>query len=299
MSRTLFNLKCIPRLLTVWSTPARNGGFSQMCVWQGHKDLNEKCARYMFCSHKPFHSLCQGQQISNPTGHNGSHELLLPQNNYMLSYCQRRGKAKGKVKGKKDKKEKKSHKEKQDDDVDNDEDDHAASMQKFKTQLQWQCEHLKEQYIAQLGLRTNLSSYEGLDVVLDKSQTVPLNQLAQITQKSSQLVQINMAASPQYMKEVKTALMKSGLNVNPQQEGTSLFINIPKVTKEHRENLAKNAEKLFKDAKQQMVQFQSKLLKVAKRNEDKEMDDEVRKIYNEYLKKAEDMMTKKQKDLLG
>ncbi|XP_033730733.1 ribosome-recycling factor, mitochondrial-like isoform X2 [Pecten maximus] len=178
-------------------------------------------------------------------------------------------------------------------------DEDFASLQKFKVQLQWQCDHLKEQYITQLGLRTNTSSYEFLDVKIDKSQTLPLNQLAQVIQKSPQLVQINMDASPQYMKEVKAALIESGLNVNPQQEGTSLFINVPKVTREHRENLAKNAEKLYKDAKQLMVQYQNKQLKVAKRNEDKEMDAEVRKLYNEHLKKAEDMMTKKQKDLLG
>ncbi|XP_060075087.1 ribosome-recycling factor, mitochondrial-like [Ylistrum balloti] len=291
MSRSISELRCIPRLASVLSRPMLTGGLSQVCVWHSYQHFNRKCGNYEYCSHKPFHSLCVGHQ--SLLHQQGISNVLLCADNYdVLSYCQRRGKTKGNVKGKK---EKKKAPEKRDVDDDEDED----PLKKFRVQLQWQCDHLKEQYLTQLGLRTTPSSYESLVVTLDKSHTVPLNQLAQVIQKSPQLIQINMDASPQYVKEVKTALMKSGLNINPQQEGTSLFITTPKVTREHRENLAKNAQKLFNDTKEKMVGFQAKQLKTAKRNDDKNLDAEIRKLYQEYLKKAESMMTKKQKDLTG
>ncbi|XP_021355462.1 ribosome-recycling factor, mitochondrial-like isoform X2 [Mizuhopecten yessoensis] len=282
MSRTLSSLFCIPRLVTFLSRPLHSGGLSQVCSWHGYRDLNRKS----------FHSMCFDRQGTAWHGLAGSTGALLSPDNYTLSYCQRRGKAKGKVKGKKDKKSKP-------DKQDADDDEDADPLKKYKDQLEWQYEHLKEQYISQLGLRTSLSSYENVAVTINKSQTVPLNQLAQVIQKTPQLMQINMAASPQYLKEIKTALMESALNVNPQQEGTSLFINLPKVTREHRETLASNAQRLYNDAKQQMNQFQNKQLRKAKTSQDKEMEVDIRKLYETYIKKSEEIMKRKQKELTG
>lgn len=85
-------------------------------------------------------------------------------------------------------------------------------------------------------------------------------QLGQVTAKNPQLLIVNMASMPQvrcyhdnalftnvswglsvqglncitrvcvvvqYISEVKDAIMKSGMNLNPQQEGTALFVPIP------------------------------------------------------------------------
>lgn len=54
-----------------------------------------------------------------------------------------------------------------------------------------------------------------------------LQELAQLTRKNPKMVVVNMAVFPQAIPNVLKALQKSGMNLNPQQEGTTLYIPIP------------------------------------------------------------------------
>ena len=58
-----------------------------------------------------------------------------------------------------------------------------------------------------------------------------MNELGTINQKSSNLVVVNMGALPNYIPDVMNAIRNSNLNVNPQQEGLSVLVPLPKVTK--------------------------------------------------------------------
>ena len=57
-----------------------------------------------------------------------------------------------------------------------------------------------------------------------------------------------MINSPQYIQKVFDSITKSGLSVSPQIDKTSIFLNIPKITRDHRENLSKSAKKMFEIA---------------------------------------------------
>lgn len=63
-------------------------------------------------------------------------------------------------------------------------------------------------------------SFEGKDYVLQD--------LAQVVRKNPKTVVINMSAFPQVIPTVIQAISKSGMNLSPQQDGTTLFIPIPK-----------------------------------------------------------------------
>ncbi|KAK3726330.1 hypothetical protein RRG08_021061 [Elysia crispata] len=123
-----------------------------------------------------------------------------------------------------------------------------VNMERVKLDFDHVLEDLKEKFIHQLTVRTSQGVFDNL-VVKTPDGNFPLIQLGQVVQKSPQLLTINMASSPQYITQVKQALADSGLNVNPQQDGTSLFIPLPKVTREHRENLVKNAKMLSEQSK--------------------------------------------------
>lgn len=45
------------------------------------------------------------------------------------------------------------------------------------------------------------------------------------------------------IKSVRLAIEQSKLNVTPRQEGAVLYISLPRITRERRENLANNASK--------------------------------------------------------
>ncbi|GFR95589.1 mitochondrial ribosome recycling factor [Elysia marginata] len=143
-------------------------------------------------------------------------------------------------------------------------------------------------------------------VVKTPDGNFPLIQLGQVVQKSPQLLTINMASSPQYIPQVKQALADSGLNVNPQQDGTSLFIPLPKVTREHRENLAKNAKMLSEQSKKSLRDLYSKYSRKIKASKEghssddlRAADDMVKDLMHSVVHQVEEMTAAKQKELLG
>lgn len=58
-----------------------------------------------------------------------------------------------------------------------------------------------------------------------------------------------MATAPNALKPTMTALAESGFNLNPQQDGTVIYIRLPKVTTEHRETLIKSVKAAGQKAK--------------------------------------------------
>ena len=56
----------------------------------------------------------------------------------------------------------------------------------------------------------------------------PLNELAQVARKSPTLLVINSGAFPQAVGDIVKALQGAGMGLNPQQEGTTVYVQIPK-----------------------------------------------------------------------
>lgn len=54
-----------------------------------------------------------------------------------------------------------------------------------------------------------------------------LQELAQIVRKNPKTVVVNMAIFPQAIPSAIKAIQQSGMNLNPQQDGTTLYIPVP------------------------------------------------------------------------
>ncbi|KAK3862698.1 hypothetical protein Pcinc_031456 [Petrolisthes cinctipes] len=179
-----------------------------------------------------------------------------------------------------------------------------VNVTKMNDQFSQLVEDLKQDYIKNLSLRTAAGSLEALPVVLEGDE-YPLNEVAQIFRKSPQVVVINAAAFPQALPSIAKAIRESGMNLNPQQEGTSIIVPIPKVTKEHRENLAKSAKTLCNRCKDHLRDAQNQFIRKVKNKEGTVSEDlnhnvqlKIREIADGYVKEAEGLMTAKQKELL-
>ena len=72
-----------------------------------------------------------------------------------------------------------------------------------------------------------LGSIESLPVEFEGGEYT-LQEIAQIGRKGPQLLVVNLSAFPQAMKNVLKAINDSGMGLNPQQDGTTIFISIPK-----------------------------------------------------------------------
>lgn len=207
-------------------------------------------------------------------------------------------------KNKKEKVSKKGHKATTQE-LTNEELNSVINFDKMKDSMEQALQTLRHEFTEQLALRTNLASLDQLPVDTPDGR-FNLIQLAQITQKNPQLVVVNLSSAPQYIKAVQEALQQSGMNLNPQQDGTTLFIPLPKVTKEHRENLAKNAKSLCNKTKDKLRDIQNNFLRDLKKHKEGHPENLIRgtetTILNTaktYSESAETLTKEKQKELLG
>ncbi|KAL5011327.1 hypothetical protein ScPMuIL_009878 [Solemya velum] len=181
----------------------------------------------------------------------------------------------------------------------------VLDFEAVKSKMQQALDSLKEEYIHNLTLRTSTGVFDSLQIdTADGS--FPLNQLGQIIQKNPHLLLINLTATPQYIPPVMEAITASGLNVNPQQEGSTIFIPIPKVTREHRENLAKSAKMLCDKTKTKVRDIHTKAVKEVRGAKDTHSEDLIRnlqemivEVMHECSGKADKMLETKKQELLG
>ena len=105
-------------------------------------------------------------------------------------------------------------------------------------------------------------------------------------------------------------LTSSTLNLNPQQEGTRIYVAIPKVTRETRETLVKSARNKMNETKIELRDIQNKYIKnvdnMEKAGKSSIPKDNFAAVKNvlmaieqNFLQIAESDTVKKQKDLLN
>ncbi|UJR33100.1 hypothetical protein I4U23_020557 [Adineta vaga] len=177
----------------------------------------------------------------------------------------------------------------------------------LKTQYDKLLVELHELYSKQIQLRTSSLAFEELSVTLPPNKkSHQLKELTQIIQKSPQMFMIDMARHAQYIPNVLEAIQKSGLNVNPQQDGTTLYLPTPKVTREHREELAKNAKKLADQIIVKMREAYSKAHRNIKKQEKTlsrdlvaDLDTNLKRRLDGYITQVEKIRAEKQKELLN
>jgi len=165
-------------------------------------------------------------------------------------------------------------------------------------------DRLRDNFVKQLSVRTSIGSIESLSVTVE-GDAFPLNEVAQVVRKSATLLVINSAALPQACPEIVRTLQQSGMGLSPQQEGTTVYVQIPKVTREHREKLAKGAKAAFNTARDKLKDVQNNQLKVLKKNEQTSEDllfsvqSQVTELTHQYVTEAEKLLKAKAAELLG
>ncbi|KAL7633663.1 UNVERIFIED_CONTAM: hypothetical protein RMT77_016196 [Armadillidium vulgare] len=180
----------------------------------------------------------------------------------------------------------------------------VINVESFKKDLKRIIENLQEDYLSNLTLRSNVGSLETLLVELEGDK-YPLSEIAQVIRKSPTLVIINATAFPQASPNIKKAIEESGMGLNPQQDGTTFFIPIPKITKEHREKLAQGAKTMCEKRKIQLKDTQNKLIKKVQAKDGTISKDlifnaqlKIRDMTQESINKVEELMKNKQNELL-
>ena len=138
----------------------------------------------------------------------------------------------------------------------------------------------------------------------------PLKEVASISKRDPKRVVIDSSTFPQATISIMQTLTASTLNLNPQQEGTRIYVALPKVTRETRESLVKSAKNKLNETKIELRNIQNEYMKKVDDKQNKggssiSKDDFVAvknvimAIEQNFLRIAEEDTHKKQKDLLN
>nr|XP_012627239.1 ribosome-recycling factor, mitochondrial isoform X1 [Microcebus murinus]XP_012627240.1 ribosome-recycling factor, mitochondrial isoform X1 [Microcebus murinus]XP_012627241.1 ribosome-recycling factor, mitochondrial isoform X1 [Microcebus murinus] len=166
-------------------------------------------------------------------------------------------------------------------------------------------EVLKDNFNKTLNIRTSPGSLDHIAVVTADGK-LALNQISQISMKSPQLILVNMASFPECTAAAIKAIRESGMNLNPELEGTLIRVPIPKVTREHREMLVKLAKQHTNKAKDSLRKVRTNAMNKLKKSKDKTSEDTIRLIEKQISQMADDTVAEldrhlavKTKELLG
>ncbi|XP_078282116.1 ribosome-recycling factor, mitochondrial isoform X2 [Rhinoraja longicauda] len=134
----------------------------------------------------------------------------------------------------------------------------------------------------------------------------PLNHLGQVSMKSPQLILVNMTSFPETTVAVTQAIRESGMNLNPEVDGTLIRVPIPKVTREHRENLTKLAKQITNKSKESLRKLRTNAIAQVKKSKESVSEDTIRLLEKQIQQMVEDIaadmdkhLVAKTKELLG
>ena len=152
--------------------------------------------------------------------------------------------------------------------------------------------------------RANVAILDGVRVESYGSK-VPLNQVANVSVPDPRTI----AIKPWDRKEIRAiekAIMDSAVGITPENNGEVIRLNIPVPTEERRRELAKQCNKIAEKAKVEVRNvrgdIKEKLKKAIKDglSEDNEKDAELelQKIHDKYIKKIDDLIAAKNKEIM-
>ncbi|CAG0884374.1 unnamed protein product [Cyprideis torosa] len=201
--------------------------------------------------------------------------------------------------------------------IDESEINEVIDIQVYKISLENAISDLKQSFAKDLALRTSIGSIDSIPVNFE-GDSYPLSELAKIGMKSNNVVVINMSSFPQSLPMPWWSSLSSGVEtITDNEEVFQVELDVKgfkpedinvkvrdRVTREHREHLAKNAKTLLNSTKDRIRRTENTFQKDCKKQTNKsadllfEVSHMVHAIAEEYCKQAEELMLKKQKELL-
>lgn len=158
------------------------------------------------------------------------------------------------------------------------------------------------------GLRTGRASINLLDgVKVDAYGSLsPLNQVGNVTAPEARLLAVQVW-DKSMVKNVEKAIRDAGLGLNPMADGQTVRVPLPPLTEERRQELTKVAAKYAEEAKisvrnvrRDAMEMLKKLEKDSEISEDEHhrLSDDVQKLTDARIKKIDEQLAAKQKDIM-
>jgi ribosome recycling factor len=180
-----------------------------------------------------------------------------------------------------------------------------ADVNELKRRMEGAINSLKQEFA---GLRTGRASPNLLDSVMVDAygSPMPLNQVANISVPEPRLITVSVW-DKSMVKAVEKAIQTSGLGLNPASDGQLVRVPLPELSQERRQELVKFAGKTaentriaIRNIRRDGMDFAKKQEKDGKisKDEHEKQSGIIQKLTDEYIKKADDMLAAKEKDIM-
>ena len=134
----------------------------------------------------------------------------------------------------------------------------------------------------------------------------PLQSVANVSVPEARMILIQ-PWEPSMVKVIEKAILVSDLGINPTNDGKCIRLVFPELTEERRKQLAKDVKKKGENAKVAVRNIRrdanDKLKKMGKNSdvsedEIKDLEKEVQKVTDQYIKKVDDAVDEKTKEIM-
>ncbi|MDR1694300.1 MAG: ribosome recycling factor [Lactobacillaceae bacterium] len=153
--------------------------------------------------------------------------------------------------------------------------------------------------------RAHASLLDGIMVEAYGSPT-PLQQIGSVSIPDARTLAISVWDRG-LAKAVEKAIMESDLGLNPASDGQLIRIPIPPLSEERRKELGKIAGKYAEQSKVAIRNIRRDILDMIKKlkkdseiseDDEKRYETEVQKVVDDYIKKIDDLLASKEKDIM-
>lgn len=149
--------------------------------------------------------------------------------------------------------------------------------------------------------RASLGVLDGIKVDYYGTLT-PLNQVAALGTPDARTITIQPWEAT-LIPEIEKAVLKSGIGLNPVNDGKLIRLPIPSLTEERRKDIVKNLKKHGEDCKVAIRNIRrdaNEALKEADLTEDvlKKAQNEVQKLTDDFSKQADEAVAHKEKEIM-
>ena len=178
-------------------------------------------------------------------------------------------------------------------------------LKKFEDKMQKSYENMTSEFMA---IRAGRANPHVLDKVTVDYYGVPtpIQQVGNVSVPEARTILIQ-PWEPNLLGEIEKAIMMSDIGITPNNDGSAIRLNFPELTEERRKDLAKYIKKrgettkvavrnIRRDANDEL----KKMNKANELNDDqlKDQESEVQKLTDVYIKKIDDAVEAKSKEIM-
>ena len=180
-----------------------------------------------------------------------------------------------------------------------------ARLNEFSRRMDGALEALRKEFA---GLRTGRASAHLLDTIVVQAygSSMPLNQVGNVNVPEPRMITVQVWDRG-LVSAVEKAIRDGGLGLNPASDGQLVRVPIPELSQERRTELSKIAHKYAEQARvairnvrrdgMEMLKKQEKDGKISQ-DEHKGLHDQVQKLTDEHIKKVDEALATKEKEIL-